>query len=396
MPRKIAYATQQFHEERDSVNAYVVMETEDAARAAVQENGCVFEGRHLRIDVAGGDRKNDTKKSVFVGNLPLTISEETLWEFFATCGQISNVRVIRDKTTNLGKGFGYVAFTEKAALEMALQLAGTDCAGRPIRISKCTKEGFHKETQLFKQKRQELAEKTAEAAAKPASFGGAAKPASFGGAAKPASFGGAVKPAPSGAAASAQPHSRAAFKPTEQKTFADKPSDDKKPFGTGDRKSFGSDAKKPFGIGDKKPFAKSFGDKKPYERKPFGDRKPYDRSSFSEQKPFAKSFGDRKPFGNGDKKSFGNGDRKPFAKSFGERKPFTSGDRKPYERKSFASSKPAGERKPFAAGKPADRAPLGRKPTERSALSTGARTPFKIVKPTERGQRPAHPVKRRY
>lgn len=56
MPRKVAYATQQFHEERDSVNAYIVMENEEEARKAVAENSTVFEGRHLRVDIASAER----------------------------------------------------------------------------------------------------------------------------------------------------------------------------------------------------------------------------------------------------------------------------------------------------------------------------------------------------
>jgi RNA recognition motif-containing protein len=95
---------------------------------------------------------------VFIGNLPLSISEETIWEFFGSCGQVINVRIVRDKTTNLGKGFGYVTFADKSTIELALQLAGTDCGGRPIRINKCTKEGFHKETQLFKEKKKQMIE----------------------------------------------------------------------------------------------------------------------------------------------------------------------------------------------------------------------------------------------
>lgn len=153
MPRKLAYATKQFHEERNSVNAYIVMEREEDAREAVKENGTVFEGHHIRVDVAAADRKNDTKKSIFIGNLPLNVNEEVIWDFFGTCGSITNVRLIRDKKTNLGKGFGYVTFADKGSIDLALQLAGTDCAGRPIRISKCQKEGFHKETQAFKEKK---------------------------------------------------------------------------------------------------------------------------------------------------------------------------------------------------------------------------------------------------
>ena len=33
-----------------------------------------------------------------------------LSEFFSPCGEIQNVRVIRDSITGIGKGFGYILF----------------------------------------------------------------------------------------------------------------------------------------------------------------------------------------------------------------------------------------------------------------------------------------------
>lgn len=43
--------------------------------------------------------------------MPFDAEEEELWEFFADCGAIDNVRLVRDKKTNIGKGIGYVQFT---------------------------------------------------------------------------------------------------------------------------------------------------------------------------------------------------------------------------------------------------------------------------------------------
>ena len=38
------------------------------------------------------------------------IEEESVRQQFSVCGTITNVRVIRDRTTGAGKGFGYVTF----------------------------------------------------------------------------------------------------------------------------------------------------------------------------------------------------------------------------------------------------------------------------------------------
>ena len=38
------------------------------------------------------------------------IKEDTLREHFGKCGEIEDIRVIRDKATGIGKGFAYIHF----------------------------------------------------------------------------------------------------------------------------------------------------------------------------------------------------------------------------------------------------------------------------------------------
>lgn len=52
---------------------------------------------------------------------------------------IENVRVIRDRKTNVGKGFAYIQFRERSCVDLALALAGTQFSGRDIRISRSQK-----------------------------------------------------------------------------------------------------------------------------------------------------------------------------------------------------------------------------------------------------------------
>ena len=47
---------------------------------------------------------------MFVGNLPFDVQDEDLYSHFSRCGEIEFVRIVRDKKTNIGKGFGYVQF----------------------------------------------------------------------------------------------------------------------------------------------------------------------------------------------------------------------------------------------------------------------------------------------
>ena len=36
--------------------------------------------------------------------------------FYRRCGQVTSVRVVRDKTTGIGKGFAYVLFTDTSGV----------------------------------------------------------------------------------------------------------------------------------------------------------------------------------------------------------------------------------------------------------------------------------------
>ncbi len=46
------------------------------------------------------------------------------------------MRVVRDKATNLGKGFGYVMFRDKGAVKAAVALDGLKLRGRKLRVAR--------------------------------------------------------------------------------------------------------------------------------------------------------------------------------------------------------------------------------------------------------------------
>lgn len=138
-----------------------VLDPYEAAKLAVKNaDGSVFEGRVIRVDFVGdskgvigkgkdkdkGERGEegivggekafkdaDPKSTLFVGNLDLGSQEEDLRAFFESLMKtergepsssdipddgnkntskrwVTHVRIIRDKDTQLGKGFGYVQF----------------------------------------------------------------------------------------------------------------------------------------------------------------------------------------------------------------------------------------------------------------------------------------------
>ncbi|KAL4996553.1 hypothetical protein BDV10DRAFT_110360 [Aspergillus recurvatus] len=154
IPKRAAFAKQEIHDDTTpSTNAYAVYSTAQAAKKAPTAlNGTIVLDRHLRVDNVAHPSKVDHKRCVFVGNLdfidnetgteegekkkksrPPADVEEGLWRTFnahtkgsqsgpAGRGNVESVRVVRDRSTRVGKGFAYVQFYDQNCVEEALLL----------------------------------------------------------------------------------------------------------------------------------------------------------------------------------------------------------------------------------------------------------------------------------
>ena len=131
--RKVSAIKGAFNTEmKQSMNAYVVFKSQESVIQAIQDaNGSLFEGVHIRVDAATTKPTGkDANRSVFLGNLPFKITEEELWQYFSSHlpdegASIENIRIIRDKKLNCGKGFGYINFRDELSVPSALSLNGT-------------------------------------------------------------------------------------------------------------------------------------------------------------------------------------------------------------------------------------------------------------------------------
>ncbi|KAI0632212.1 hypothetical protein C8Q77DRAFT_1210519 [Trametes polyzona] len=156
---------------------------EAAAECAKLADGSVFLGRTLRVDVvkkdgsagsSGGAMAGDPKATVFVGNLDFASKEEDLRAFFESVikaergepGQreegessgseedeeeqrpegtrrprtwVKRVRIIRDRDTQLGKGFAYVQFVDRECVDeiLAMESGKLKFAKRKLRVQRC-------------------------------------------------------------------------------------------------------------------------------------------------------------------------------------------------------------------------------------------------------------------
>jgi RNA recognition motif-containing protein len=75
-------------------------------------------------------------RKLYVGNLPYSVSQETLQETFGTCGEVDSVTLITDRDTGQSKGFGFVEMSTDAEAQRAIQeLNGTSLQGRDIKVN---------------------------------------------------------------------------------------------------------------------------------------------------------------------------------------------------------------------------------------------------------------------
>lgn len=124
-------------EQTNEMVAYIVFEEEDDVVKSLEANGALLDDRHIRVDSIKGASQPKHSHSIFVGNLPFTVTTERLREVFQHCGEIEGTRVIRDKKTGCGKGFGFVLFKEKSGVMFALKQAkNIELDGRKLRVFK--------------------------------------------------------------------------------------------------------------------------------------------------------------------------------------------------------------------------------------------------------------------
>jgi len=73
---------------------------------------------------------------VYVRNLAVGTTEESVRTAFARSGHVSEVRLIADRETGRPRGFAFVTMgSEKEATQAIAALNGALLAGRPLRVS---------------------------------------------------------------------------------------------------------------------------------------------------------------------------------------------------------------------------------------------------------------------
>ena len=75
-------------------------------------------------------------KRLFLGNLPVSATEDSLKETFSQFGTVESVKIITDKVTCQSKGFGFLELaTIQEAVSAITKMNGSVMDGRELKVS---------------------------------------------------------------------------------------------------------------------------------------------------------------------------------------------------------------------------------------------------------------------
>ncbi len=74
--------------------------------------------------------------NIYIGNLNYKLSESELEQVFTEFGEVSSVKIIKDKFTGKSKGFGFVEMPNSNEGNAAIEeLDGAEVGGRNMRVN---------------------------------------------------------------------------------------------------------------------------------------------------------------------------------------------------------------------------------------------------------------------
>lgn len=82
-----------------------------------------------------GRRVHSMTKTLYVGNLPWSTTEEELAEIFSQHVEVISARIAYDRETGRSRGFGFVEVPTDAAESVISALSGVEHGGRPLTVN---------------------------------------------------------------------------------------------------------------------------------------------------------------------------------------------------------------------------------------------------------------------
>ena len=79
-------------------------------------------------------------KTIYVGNLPFSTSEEEVRELFSQHGTVHNVKLIVDRVTGRSRGFGFVDMDQDSIGAAIDALNGHSIDGRNLKVNEAKEQ----------------------------------------------------------------------------------------------------------------------------------------------------------------------------------------------------------------------------------------------------------------
>jgi len=107
-----------------------------------------------------GENSNEDKKlnfkpekcrTIFVGNLPFSSTEKDMMMLFLHCGNIQNIRVVRQFYTGRSRGFCYVEFENEEAADKGTRMNGEIFQDRILKVDYAHEYQSHGKNDPYKQ-----------------------------------------------------------------------------------------------------------------------------------------------------------------------------------------------------------------------------------------------------
>lgn len=80
-------------------------------------------------------------KTIYLGNLPFTATEDQVTELFGQHGEVKTVSLINDRETGRPRGFGFVEMPAEDAARAIDALDGFEYEGRTLRVNEARDRG---------------------------------------------------------------------------------------------------------------------------------------------------------------------------------------------------------------------------------------------------------------
>ena len=79
---------------------------------------------------------------IYVGGLPPEVTDDSLKDLFASHGQVESATVVKDRSTNQSRGFGFVEMPVSGEASAAITaLSGTQFMGHTLAVNEARPSG---------------------------------------------------------------------------------------------------------------------------------------------------------------------------------------------------------------------------------------------------------------